>query len=305
MPQDDELQKILNQHFPADDGDHNHGDDEATRGGFKWIASLFALLFAAGAVGLMIYGYNWWQKQRVASDADMPVIAGPEEAVKLRPTDPGGMNIPHQDATIYDELNNKPSESAEKTMPAAEEPADESTTILSDGEDNPPLISDVDAAKTVQSKIEEPTALTPKPVEMVAPVTESTKSATATALATAKPTEAKKIEQPAANPTVKEKTKTTPAATPPAIKKTVSSDAIFNIQLAAVRDDAGLADKEWVNIKGRAGALLTGLTTSAPHVQVGDHTMVRLQAGPVTRTDGEALCAKLKAKNQACMLVHR
>lgn len=59
------------------------------------------------------------------SDEDVPVIRRPQEPVKIKPTEPGGMEILNQDKTVYDMIDNSSEETAskvEQVLPAPEEP---------------------------------------------------------------------------------------------------------------------------------------------------------------------------------------
>lgn len=316
MAEDDELHKILNQHFPADE--QEAAEAEESRGGFKWIATLFAVLFAAGAVGLMFYGYQWWQKQRPADDGNLPVIAGPSDTVKNRPANEGGMAIPHQDATIYDEINKDKTTAAagEQMLPAAEEPVEDTAALPAADSGDTPLLSDAAPPNTIMNpaipappiSTTVPSTVTTAPPAPAANIKEPLPYAdetSAAAAAAAAPAPAPEKTAPA-KPAAKAIEKAAPRiAAEPSAKNAPAGNATFNIQLAAVRNDPGLADQEWKNIEARVGGLLKGINHLMPQVQVGQYTMVRLQAGPLTHEDALALCAKLKAKNQSCMVVKR
>ncbi len=85
-----------------------------------WTPYIIVLVALLGIVyaGVQIFGQD--------SDipASVPVVQAPEKPVKIDPEDPGGMEVPFQDALVYDELSDdRPSKkSVEKLLPEPEKP---------------------------------------------------------------------------------------------------------------------------------------------------------------------------------------
>lgn len=75
----------------------------------------------AGIVGWFVLSPRYAQNDT----AEIPVIRRPQAAVKVQPSDPGGMEILNQDKTVYDIIDKKSAgekASVEKLLPPPEEP---------------------------------------------------------------------------------------------------------------------------------------------------------------------------------------
>ena len=79
----------------------------------------------------------------------------------------------------------------------------------------------------------------------------------------------------------------------------------FAVQLASVKTRAG-AEREWRALRDRYPEILSGLPRSFDGAKLaGGDTVVRLRTGAfVNRAAAAALCARLVAKNQNCLVVH-
>ena len=64
------------------------------------IVTLIVLAFVLGGAG-----YAFWGRG-APNPADIPTIKA-EGAYKQKPTEPGGIDIPHQDVRVYDQLESK------------------------------------------------------------------------------------------------------------------------------------------------------------------------------------------------------
>jgi cell division protein FtsN len=76
----------------------------------------------AAFVGIVWYAYP--QGQEKYTHVDVPVIAADMAPYKSTPGDPGGMEVPHQDSTVFDTLDKKSIGKPEKLLPKQEEPVD-------------------------------------------------------------------------------------------------------------------------------------------------------------------------------------
>ncbi|MEP7349290.1 MAG: SPOR domain-containing protein [Sphingorhabdus sp.] len=91
-----------------------------------------------------------------------------------------------------------------------------------------------------------------------------------------------------------------PAAVKPAPAKVAAVDGAWRIQLGAFGDE-GNAQKLWNSLEAKISALaaLQPYLTAAGNI-------TRLQAGPfASRSSAEAICTKVKAAGQACIVVSR
>ncbi len=86
-------------------------------------------VFIGAVSGVILAGIVGWfvLSPRYAQNAgeEIPVIRRPQTAVKVQPTEPGGMEILNQDKTVYDIIDKKSAGeklSVEKLLPPPEEP---------------------------------------------------------------------------------------------------------------------------------------------------------------------------------------
>lgn len=118
-------------------------DDPDDAGGLPWkpVAAIVAGLVIGGAVWFMISGES--------DDRPPRTIAAPKDPVKERPEDPGGMDIPHQDTLVYNEVAGDAEPQTETLGPKAEEPLEM------------PVDASVDAGEPAEEPAEEPVAPLP------------------------------------------------------------------------------------------------------------------------------------------------
>ena len=88
---------------------------------------LTAIVIAAFA-GIVWYAYP--QGAEKYTNVDVPVIQADKDAYKAAPENPGGMDVPHQDSTVFDPLENGGEQKVEKIMPLPEEPMSKDQTSL-------------------------------------------------------------------------------------------------------------------------------------------------------------------------------
>lgn len=87
------------------------------------------------AVALFAFaGILWYAYPRGAekySDMDVPVVKADTAPIKAEPVDPGGMEVRHQDSTVFDPLEKSAGSEVEKLLPAQEEPLNKDVEIKS------------------------------------------------------------------------------------------------------------------------------------------------------------------------------
>ncbi|MEL0145027.1 MAG: SPOR domain-containing protein, partial [Alphaproteobacteria bacterium] len=77
----------------------------------------------------------------------------------------------------------------------------------------------------------------------------------------------------------------------------------WKIQISAVSSQAA-AESEWKRIQSRHTVLLGALSFNVQSVTLPNGTFYRIQAGPLVNRDAaSALCARLKAQKQDCLVV--
>jgi hypothetical protein len=236
---------------------------------------------------LAFAGIVWYAYPRGAekySDMDVPVVKADTAPIKAEPVDPGGMEVPHQDSTVFDQLEkNAPSE-AEKILPTPEEPVDKDAALK----------SEMDANPSVDSKLAPNMELDLKAKDGVENLTEKMPASPPAAVT---PVKAEEVVPPPAPAAKADETK----APPPVEDKAAGSTYI---QLGSYRDTAG-AKKDWERIKKNNPDLLGKLTMKTEKVDLpAKGIYYRLQAGKVTADRAKEICAALKKSvSGGCIVV--
>ncbi|HYD68024.1 SPOR domain-containing protein [Azospirillum sp.] len=83
----------------------------------------FAVVGIAAFAGVIVFAYG--RGDRVAPDGGPPLLEADATPHKLRPEQPGGLDVPHQDKLVYDRLNGKATTgrgTVEHLLPPPEQP---------------------------------------------------------------------------------------------------------------------------------------------------------------------------------------
>ncbi len=291
-----------------------------------------AVVAAAAAFG----GVIWFAYQN-GRDANRsgppPLVKADSGPVKVKPDNPGGQEIPFQDSTVYDRLNqNGQKPVVEKLLPPTEEPVARPQTGAVDAA---PANAPPAPAQTSGAAADTAAAVAPPPAKQVAakptlvtqPVTitpapqitggvQVTDTASPTALA---PTPGSIITQPAAAPAkspVAVQAKPVPAknaaptsiaalignaSEPPPANQAAASGS-YRLQLSAVRSPDAVAG-EWARLKHRFPELAS-LKNSSSKVEVtGKGTFYRLEAGPLNQASAKSTCTRLRTEGLGCIVV--
>jgi hypothetical protein len=200
----------------------------------------------------------------------VPLIRADDKPAKIKPDQPGGMVIPDQNASIYNEKPGAPA--LEKLLPPPEQPM------------RRPVGPKEPAATAAPIAFPSQTSAAPPPAPAATPAPQQQAAATPAPKAPAKP-----------------EIKATQAAAP--VKSLPAGPA--RIQLAALRSPEAAKD-EWARLKREHPELLGKLTAVAVRADLGDKGVwyrVQTQEFP----DGaaaERLCADLKKQKVGCSLAH-
>lgn len=258
-------------------------DSTDVGGALARILPPLVLIVAFGSfVSLAIYAYK--SGQSTTADGELLVIEADKSPMKEKPADPGGMEFPNQDKTIYETFSATGSTppQVERVLPTPEEPIDKN--------------ADSEASSWINEKVSNgavaENVFAPKPAEpKVISVTEEL-GKQAVAEAPAKTVEITKVPEEtkkAAPVVVKEAVSKKPAATASTGKELA--------QLGAYRSEAD-ARAEFAKIQ-KKHSVLTGLTPLINRADLGDKgVFYRLR---IATSDAKKLCEKLSG--QACMVV--
>ncbi len=297
------------------------------RGPIRTVLMVVAALVVLGAV-------FWISYPRSASQTEenIPVIRADAEPYRVSPEDPGGMEIPHRESTVFDTLREARSldevPPIENLLEDGEEPMDREElfaglSITEEPEEETPAAEDVKPVATeITERIFESTA-PGAPVPKAKPVAKKAEPAPASdsALVVAKaepvssPVEKK---PPPASAITQRITPETLAFVRSALKaeeqKAVDTEPAaggpasgdFYVQLGSVGTRDG-AKAEWSRLRKRFGAELSSYDYRIQEADLGARGIFyRIQAGPVARDQADRTCASIKAqKPGGCLVVGR
>src|SRR5215470_4275864 len=83
-----------------------------------------AAVCVLGAFGVIVY-YAYHEGVRAGSESVAPLIKAEQQPYKVKPDDPGGMDVPDQDKLIYNEVSPQAGDAAKKAehlLPPPESP---------------------------------------------------------------------------------------------------------------------------------------------------------------------------------------
>jgi cell division septation protein DedD len=263
------------------------------------------LVTITGIVVILFAGALWisYTGHKRGPNGEPPVIAADTTPVKVKPDQPGGMSIPYQDTTVYDQLatgKQKPEPGVEhllqppeqplpKPLPAPEAPAalPAPNTEMAAAAEPPPATFSSD-----------PAALAPPPAMITAPPPAVAPPATLSVVNSAPVPPPKPL---ATAPAITHAAATSaplpsPAPTP------ASVGTGFMLQLGAFHDEA-TANSDWQSAKAAHPAELGALHPTVEPITINDKTLYRLKAGPIGEAQARQNCASLKAANVVCIVV--
>lgn len=280
---------------------------EQSREGLRQRGPLLSILTAAVALFVLfaVFWSTYPRQSGEGQDGPVPMIRADISPYKTAPDDPGGMDIPYRDSTVFEALrsaqNTAGENKVESLLPPPEQPMareqvfagfktepldvplDPATDEALDAQDDVAAeelaaVSEDNLAPVIKEVIQEKTAA-PKPVE--------------TKKADAAPDSAKaaKIEPAIGN--AKAKTETSPSGT-------------HYIQLGSVKDRAA-AEAEWNRLKKEFPAQLGGLTMRIQDVTLPERgTFYRIQGGALSPEKGKEICTAISSKRSGgCLVVAR
>lgn len=271
------------------------------RGWLMWVTVVILASAAASAT------WMWFGKdmKSTGSDSDVPVVKADDRSYKSKPSQPGGMDVPDQDKSVYERFNGSEGakEQVERLLPPAEAPQ------------APPSVPQ--PAPQAQA----PAAVPALPDLPKAPATEAPK-ATPPSIKDTAPPEPAPLEPPAIDDKKTTASKPPKAAEPPRVAaretKKSTADAVavkapvasgggaWLVQLGAIRDESA-ASRQWGQIQKANSDLLAGMSLDVQRADLGAKgVFYRLRAGTLeSKEAAKALCQQLEARKQGCIVVHK
>jgi hypothetical protein len=266
--------------------------------------------------------YAYHQGHEDARPGMPPLVKAEPGPTKVKPDNPGGQEIPFQDSTVYDRLNqNGQKPVVEKLLPPPEEPVTrappappvDAATLpnpalaagdVTPGLANTPVSQQLAPPPPPQTDVGAPTALAPTPGAIVIqpPPVEPPKPVEIAppkpaAVVAPKPAPAK-----APPPTSIAALIAGAGAVPAPAAKAAVGGGSYHLQLSAVRS-ADAVPEEWARLKRRYPEL-AGMTSSTHKIDVPDKgTFYRIEAGPLDEAAAKSTCTNLRGQGLGCIVV--
>lgn len=298
--------------------DDYYGRRKRSGGGSRSLSMVIGV-----ALGVAIAGGAGWFLMRAGSltgGADESgLIKAEPTPYKVKPDDPGGLQVENQDKLVYDRVakGDAPAR-VENLLPPAEEPKAPPPKKVEAPVEAPP------APKVEAPKVETPVAEAPKAEPVKEAPKEEPKAADAQPAAPAEPAAdplAAAVAAAAPGRTAatgpisilpREATTPNDAPKPESEAQTaaapVAAAAVpagtYQIQLASVlSEDAAMA--EWKRISGKNKDILGAYQAAVTRADLGERgVFYRLRAGPLAdKAAADALCASLQAQKVGCIVV--
>lgn len=253
------------------------------------------------------------------ANGDIAVIAPPTTETRIKPEDPQGMNLPHQNMLVYQYVDPRGVQQpqVERLIPAPAQDPRAALPQTGPATGNPAATAPLQAAPVQNQLLQQPAPSAGSPIPLIpavrpAPVASTPPQQQATATPAAQPPVQVVRPLPRPAPAPAPVAPPAPAAAEPAAAKPAPAAApaaaapLFRLQLAALKDEAA-AQQAWTAARTRSDGALNGLKPDYVQVEIpGKGTYFRVQAGAFkTRTEAQQLCAKLKQAGQDCMVVQR
>ena len=297
-------------------------DDEPGRPRFRLLHLLIGLLVLACLALVVPLGMDFLGGE---DSGEIPVIQAEQQPDKVRPEEPGGLQVPHQDLQVLNQGAETGPAEPERLLPPPEtpEPLPQVTQDAVDPAPAPQALGGTPATEdTAASDAGDlPRPDTASPAEVAGdPGASQTPEAAAVPPPASAPTEAAapkleaaevppaKTQAPVSAPTKTEApAESQQAALPPAAETSpAAGDGGIFIQLGSLSNKEGVP-KEWARLQKAFPDFLGDMNLAVQSVTLeGRGTFHRIQAGPLpNRGTAEEMCAFLKDAKQACIVVKR
>lgn len=296
---------------PEEPMTYDETGDEAGRGR---MVLLLAVVFVVAAAALLFVVFQ--QGVRTGGRNAPPVIVAESGPEKIRPEDPGGLQVPHQDKTVYERVSGQSSERVERLLPEPEEPVDVSGLRTHDaGAEQAGDTSVTDEpgkaeASADKAAVTQPTRELPKKRPVAKTPIEQSQTSGAEVM--------NEVED--IGDLIKSIPESEPGAGQEAIGNSVAevdaasvnrasgtipsaTSGAYVVQVASFKG-ADLATGGWEALVRKNKDLLANLRPDIQLADLGERGIYyRLRIGPfATKADAQSLCNALKARRQDCLV---
>jgi hypothetical protein len=272
----------------AERGDYDRPVKPAGKSMIKGLATVFlGLVVVGGALG----GAGYWfynQGHPIQDDGNLPILLPDPSPIKIRPDDPGGMEVPHRETTVYDQLSD----------------IDPDTNVVLQELPDMPRAPEVSATTTLDQTQPTEKALANGTEKEVADNPQTVEPTPNTEPALQAPEIVAPELSDAEKAVVAAEKRTVAAEAAENAPTKVSVSNAFRIQLASVREESGAAT-EWQRLSSKNNDLLGTLEMFVQRTEIeGKGVFYRLQAGPLGNASAaEKLCSELKKRSVGCLVV--
>jgi len=267
------------------------------------IVTALAAVFCFGAI--VWYAYTWGTG-KMASE-ELPLVRAEPMPEKVKPEQPGGMEVPYQDKLVLNEgTAGEDAPQVERLLPAPETPQPpepmESPAEMAEAGGEALMPAEAAEAPLMAEAPEAPAEIPAPPVEtadagMVKPIPKPE-----TAPAEGGDQIAALLEQ---EPLETANGKTDATTAPAATQTAALTEGDVVLQLSSVTSETA-ATHEWARLQKAHPDQLGGRKLSLETAEVKGTTYYRVQTGPFASRDAAAkVCAQLKARNQDCLVKQR
>ncbi len=271
----------------------------ARRFGFVFILSALTVVALAAAFGWYFLGDGLL----VSEEPGIPLIRAQPGPVKVRPDNPGGLDVPNRDKLVYQRMRGgDPGGRVERLLPPPETPLvpPKRKTVRQDGAPKGVPAPRQIIANQRPSKMV--TAVVPSTADVIkvkppTPAPPPPKSETP-----ARPFSAEKKAEPPKKAPEKKAPKPVQKA---AVKTKATAKGGYRVQLAAVRSPER-AKQEWARLTKKHSDLLAGFSLTVVKADLGPKKGIfyRLRAGPVRSEEAaRKLCGLLAKRKVGCLIV--
>ncbi len=283
------------------------------------LLGLVALLIGAGAV--VLFGTRG---QEQVAGVEAPTLKAQVEVDKVKPSVPGGLEVPNRDVQVLDQTASRGEPEAVVLQPPPEEPTplppvpqvvqpeaeaapvaaqaenqaeDQIAAIIEESEGQGALEGTAPSADRLAAP---GLAIPPRPSAKL----DGREDTVAAALSGSTPASETTTETTAPTATAPETTTAPDTTTAATTANQTTAGQGYLVQLASLTS-AEAAERSWQTMSSRHSAQLSGLSHSVQKIEIeGRGTFYRLRAGPFAdREAASARCQQLKDKGQACIVV--
>ena len=252
----------------------------------------------------------WSYRLGVRDANDVPVIRAQTEATKIKPEQPGGIEIAHQDREVYNIVDGTQSAAGAGFAPSEETLTAEDAPVSPAPEPRPEPVAEAPAPVATEPEAEAEVVAAPEPVaeeptegvsDLAAPVAEETaEEATEEVVEDVSPVAPKAAPVALRRPA---RARPQPSAeTAQAEPRAAALASRIQIQLGAFNTE-DIAGQQWADLKNRNGDLLSGRARVVTPVVSGGRRLFRLRAGPFESVDeASTLCRALKSRGEDCIV---